>query len=454
MRETTRRHLAAAEDVTGYRRVIHPELSKSGTCGLCVAAADRIYYVDDLMPIHTNCVPPWARIAAHQVSGVTRRRYAGELVVLRTAGGEDFSVTPNHPVLTAEGWVPAGLVREGDHVVRHGRGDGVVGRRPGEDHEPVTAEQVWRAATVEQGLLPRVVPLTSEDFHGDGSNGEVDVVPTLGLLADIGDVTFTQPTGEARLVAGHRAGGGFPTASRLRQSDLVGWRTTGGGIGGTGYLLPLLERRADVPQALGLRTAAALDTLLGETTADHRALDSVLPGQRQLARTIQVLLDDLLNRKAVPTPSRFDPPALEFAAEGRDAYAELGGCLRRRLAGHVTLDRVVHADRVGFRGHVYNLHTAEGWYSSDDFIVSNCKCEPMPIVRGRGDPARIFNGADTTELYRRVLAAAGSTAADKLKNTRIRVSEHGELGPVLHDAGHRFRDAGDVESDLRPESVA
>lgn len=41
---------------TKYRRVIHPELSKSGTCGLCVAASTRVYSVDELMPIHTHCV--------------------------------------------------------------------------------------------------------------------------------------------------------------------------------------------------------------------------------------------------------------------------------------------------------------------------------------------------------------------------------------------------------------
>lgn len=41
--------------VDGYRRVIHPELSKGGTCGLCIAASDRIYHVDELLPIHTGC---------------------------------------------------------------------------------------------------------------------------------------------------------------------------------------------------------------------------------------------------------------------------------------------------------------------------------------------------------------------------------------------------------------
>lgn len=38
-----------------YRRVIHPELSKGGTCGLCVAAAHRLYWRADLKKIHDGC---------------------------------------------------------------------------------------------------------------------------------------------------------------------------------------------------------------------------------------------------------------------------------------------------------------------------------------------------------------------------------------------------------------
>jgi hypothetical protein len=42
-------------DIRGYRRVIHPELSKGGTCGLCVAASDRIYHVSELRAVHGRC---------------------------------------------------------------------------------------------------------------------------------------------------------------------------------------------------------------------------------------------------------------------------------------------------------------------------------------------------------------------------------------------------------------
>ncbi len=41
--------------VIGYRRVIHPELSRTGVCGLCIAAADQLYKVGTLLPLHGNC---------------------------------------------------------------------------------------------------------------------------------------------------------------------------------------------------------------------------------------------------------------------------------------------------------------------------------------------------------------------------------------------------------------
>lgn len=47
---------AAAKDlITGYRRVLHAELSGEGSCGLCVAASTRVYRTDHLMPMHPGC---------------------------------------------------------------------------------------------------------------------------------------------------------------------------------------------------------------------------------------------------------------------------------------------------------------------------------------------------------------------------------------------------------------
>ena len=49
------RSSASKLGATGYRRAIHPELSTTGVCGLCVAASIRTYGLAKLLPIHDRC---------------------------------------------------------------------------------------------------------------------------------------------------------------------------------------------------------------------------------------------------------------------------------------------------------------------------------------------------------------------------------------------------------------
>lgn len=44
-----------ASGIKRFRRIIHPELSKTGTCGLCVVAATNVFSRSDLMPMHNRC---------------------------------------------------------------------------------------------------------------------------------------------------------------------------------------------------------------------------------------------------------------------------------------------------------------------------------------------------------------------------------------------------------------
>lgn len=53
--QLTLAELAPRAGVTGYRRILRPELARTGSCGLCIVASDRIYKRAQLMPIHDNC---------------------------------------------------------------------------------------------------------------------------------------------------------------------------------------------------------------------------------------------------------------------------------------------------------------------------------------------------------------------------------------------------------------
>jgi hypothetical protein len=53
--QQTFQRLEQTAGVTGYRRIVHPELSRTGTCGLCIVASDQKYHTAELLPIHGNC---------------------------------------------------------------------------------------------------------------------------------------------------------------------------------------------------------------------------------------------------------------------------------------------------------------------------------------------------------------------------------------------------------------
>lgn len=50
------RHTMRQRGVQRYRRVIRPYAGSGGpVCGLCIVASTRIYFIEDLLPIHNNC---------------------------------------------------------------------------------------------------------------------------------------------------------------------------------------------------------------------------------------------------------------------------------------------------------------------------------------------------------------------------------------------------------------
>jgi hypothetical protein len=56
VREQVRKTMGKIPGITGYRRILRPELTATGPCGLCVVAADRLYHIEDLHPLHARCV--------------------------------------------------------------------------------------------------------------------------------------------------------------------------------------------------------------------------------------------------------------------------------------------------------------------------------------------------------------------------------------------------------------
>jgi len=115
-----------------------------------------------------------------KLTGGYKRWYEGKLTTIATAGGRQLSGTPNHPVLTARGWVPLGQLVVGDRVICRTRQQDVAAVDPHEQHADVPIGEVFDLLA-SQGTHERRMG-SRHDFHGDGQDRQVDVVRTDGQL--------------------------------------------------------------------------------------------------------------------------------------------------------------------------------------------------------------------------------------------------------------------------------
>lgn len=279
-------------------------------------------------PAHPNCLPGGTLVAAGtRITGQTERWYDGDAVTISVAGCQDLTLTVNHPVLTARGWVAAGLLNEGDDVIRSAGTD----RNPaGMDHHEGVVARIGEIADAlrRSGEMPaREVPVAAEDFHGDGVGSEIAVVRAHGLLL-----------------------GGWQTADgeHVAQGSLKRRGVEAGGLSGLRGGDPTVE--SDGPAA-GCGVCGA--HLEGSLLRGHPApLDALLLGRAS------------------------DPHAhpLESALDRIPGDAELARELQQGRAGEVVAAKVLRVRRHPFRGHVHNLQTEGGYYLAEGVYVHNCRC--------------------------------------------------------------------------------
>jgi len=156
--------MESSPDVIGYRRVIHPELSRSGTCGLCIAAATRFYKRGDLSAIHgDSCKCEVVAVTKANDPGL-RLNDADLKRLYEAAGGNTADELREVRAETVRhGELGPLLVREGDHF----RGPEEVGRP--EYSKPTGPEQIAKLADRRLRLVDTLTDLEKRYDAGEGN---------------------------------------------------------------------------------------------------------------------------------------------------------------------------------------------------------------------------------------------------------------------------------------------
>jgi hypothetical protein len=281
----------------------------------------------DQPPAHPNCLHGDALVLPRgAVTAASKRWFDGNLVVIRTAGGKRLASTPNHPVLTPRGWVAANLLKKGDDVVC-GLGRRDAARRFDNKDVPTRIEDIAEAFGRSPHVAPRPVPLSAEDFHGDGGGSKVAIVWADRQLRNRPDSALQQFGAERRLERRHM---------KLLPHN------------GLGALFLFLDRvftaahgvvrRLDLSLPFFLRHDAPLERCCFAWAADRGAgLDQA--------------------------PAHNSPAQTEL----------LGECVLAETA-FVETDQIVDVDVQSFHGFVFNIETESGAYIAQGIITHNCRC--------------------------------------------------------------------------------
>jgi SPP1 gp7 family putative phage head morphogenesis protein len=150
-------------------------VAQDEVCDDCVALDGQVVPLDGEFPggdppLHPNCFLPGTLVSAAGITKQTERWFEGEIVRLFIEGQDPLAVTPNHPILTRRGWVPAGELQEGDDLFRVADpGAFVLACDPEDHHVETRIEEVADALLVAGGVPAVSVPVTAEHFHGDGT---------------------------------------------------------------------------------------------------------------------------------------------------------------------------------------------------------------------------------------------------------------------------------------------
>lgn len=295
-----------------------------------------------------NCFPAGTLVQGQAVAAL-RAWYSGELVQLSTESGRTLTVTPNHPLATEHGFIPAGSIREGEYVLAYAdRVDGSLVGGVDPQNAPARIEDVFNALAVGNGAAVRLRPV-ADDLHGDAKfvHGDVDVVSANGVLLRDGDAE-SRGDGRDRV---------FTTALFGLVREVAGGTTSDFGI------------------------------------ASHAANGSAM-SRSDLSAPPVIAHATPLHPLRIGLASANDAALSKPAGNDGTTDAEFIREFVLRASGLVTTDKVIGVSRFDFSGHVYDLQTVGGWQVASGIVASNCRCEVVTLRARDVDRSRVVASSD------------------------------------------------------------
>lgn len=308
------------------------------TCDYCMEYHNKIYQIGQEMPIplHPNCLLPNVRVeTSHLISG-SRAFYRGEAIEITTKNGNVLTCTPNHPILSFNGFIKAKGFNKGDYVISSLNSERIINSiDPNNYNSPSPIKDVWNSLAMQNRMFLTSMPVTSHDFYGDARffDGNIDIINPDSLLLNNRNIFISEHTSKYILNSGDSqkfrfssSGSEFFLSDRLVSTPCSNMR-------GGSTCLTLLKSHKTHRNNISLTDIANCNTSLNESTIDNSPI-----------------------------------------------YTKLSRKFQSRFTGLITPDKIIDIKRFYYIGHVYDLQSLDQLYIANNIVVKNCRCVFLPVI--------------------------------------------------------------------------
>ena len=411
------------------------------TCDFCLMLASRgfVYQSESTASashVHAGCVLPDTVLGALDVKALLRRKFEGDVIDITTRGGRHLSVTANHPILTVNGWVKAGLLHDGDALLCGFAGEGHDFGVPSVDDRPPSAEQVFEALRLLDAAYPVGVEVSSVDFDGEsGSNSDVEVIDVNRLLeghiVPVGHESFGDES--------FSVGALFERCKSLNGAGAANFGDGTHSLPSCGIMCglclscPVLRGHLGSADETSLGITAYLNPGVAKPSLNNAPRNAISLGQLQDALAALISLDEI-GRCGDAVRSYLDAIALEYPCDAFVGDSKLFGNGFDALPSGIEVDCVSVADTRHFVGHVYNLSAGGHWYTANGIITHNCDCRVVP-----GWDGMEVEDYDPQAIYDRWQDAIDAKAKERSERNGTTVSE--ERAAIMAAYGRAAKNA-------------
>ncbi len=381
-------HFHAEADKEAYRAAGVEEYEfmatlDSRTCESCGPLDGKHFKVADAKtgvnypPLHPNCVLPTTKVIAPDMEAIIKGEYSGDVVEFGLSDRTRLTVTANHIVLTARGWVRAKNLVKGDKIIRYRGGvKPMVETDPANDDAVPTVEKLFTALVKSSSMPPLSVPVSPKDLKGDAiPNSKVNIVFVNSELRDKLDPSFRKLICDVPLIGTAEERKRHLSVQCTLAEFLMGAGLTADGImSGLRVADVLFQSPSTHHELVSLRASSNYDTRLIKTALNNLPADVEHPCEFCLARSGGVKGNNPVRINGNSLTPGTDAKTFEQIVNGAFVDpVEISNFLAA-FPGIVAFDDITFISSKFYSGHVYDASSQSTLYIANGIVSSNCRC--------------------------------------------------------------------------------